>query len=662
MFSFLKILKKPRTQYEEYEIPRYPPFMKGVPAASVRQILDTQKELIDKIFNAAATNKEEFSSLYMSTIERFAGYVHLLPASQSHHHRGAGGLLRHSLEVGLWALQTADRMLLDIAQAPSQRREMEPRWQLAVFLAGLCHDAGKPVTDLVVTNSDRTSVWQPIQESLVSWIERSKITEYYLDWRDGRSKKHTALSSLMADRIITTDVFKWINQCNCGVELIVWMIESLASNPSPMNPIHDLVVKADQISVERDLRTLGVAMAGYELGVPVERHITDIMRRFVKEGVWLINEPGARLWKIEDYLYLVWPAAGEEIAQQVREDGIPGIPRTPDGILDMLVERQIAFVREDVAPGEDRLWKIAPAILNVTLSAVRLRDDALVSSLPIPSVTSSIVEQAPLSSLQDPIAPAPSSNDETIATTPPNTENTNTPQETNTKSKPKQKTKSTPALTTQSKPSVAEDAVEPRVILDGAVGEAFKALVQDMASGDKQWGVDVTLDENQHVLLRWPDAFSGYGLNPKSILDELSSRGWLWVDPMAPMKKITDAQFDGVFAKAIRIERDVSNELIRMIQFSETTNTSLNNTDDNQIATTNCSDCASDISLDELISAIKDLPITVQKDGSIVAEKSDIIRECRKSGLNMNYRLLSQIAKQNPEKILVDGPFLIFKI
>ncbi|KAA3419555.1 TraI domain-containing protein, partial [Streptococcus pneumoniae] len=33
-----------------------------------------------------------------------ARFAHLLPASQSHHHRGAGGLLRHSLEVGLWAL------------------------------------------------------------------------------------------------------------------------------------------------------------------------------------------------------------------------------------------------------------------------------------------------------------------------------------------------------------------------------------------------------------------------------------------------------------------------------------------------------------------------------------------------------------------------------
>lgn len=32
---------------------------------------------------------------------------------------------------------------------------MEPRWQLAVFLAALCHDAGKPVTDLTVTDKDR---------------------------------------------------------------------------------------------------------------------------------------------------------------------------------------------------------------------------------------------------------------------------------------------------------------------------------------------------------------------------------------------------------------------------------------------------------------------------------------------------------------------------
>ena len=179
MFSWLRrrTAEAPRTQavepiyqWSDDEIPRYPPFMKGLPAVPHAKLLETQAELIDRIANTAITTPKDFTRFYVPAIERFANYAHLLPASQSHHHRGAGGLLRHSLEVGLWALQSADKVLLDAAKTPSQRREMEPRWQFAVFAAALCHDAGKPVTDIVVTNRDRTTVWKPIKEDLYpSW-------------------------------------------------------------------------------------------------------------------------------------------------------------------------------------------------------------------------------------------------------------------------------------------------------------------------------------------------------------------------------------------------------------------------------------------------------------------------------------------------------------
>ncbi|MDR9091849.1 hypothetical protein FEP28_05450 [Burkholderia multivorans] len=564
--------REPVCRWSDDEIPRYPPFMKGLPAVPPGKLLETQAELIDRISDTAIALPAQFERYYLSAIERFARFAHLLPASQSHHHRGAGGLLRHSIEVGLWALQSADKVLLDAAKTPSQRREMEPRWQLAVFLAALCHDAGKPVTDLIVTNKDRTAIWKPIKEDLYTWAMKNGIEAYFLDWREGRARQHTALSNLIADRIIGAETLEWIEEG--GTELIVWLMESLTCNPSPTNLIHDLVIKADQTSVERDLKTLGVAMAGYDLGVPVERHLTDIMRRFIKEGVWLINEPGARLWNIGGNIYLVWPAAGEEIARQVREDGIPGIPRTPDGILDMLVERQIAFIREGAAPG-DRLWKIAPAILaekipDIKLPAIRLRDEAMVSSAPIPSVEGRIVNEQESDAHALTCAVTDHASEHTVtpeqAVSKPDADLPHTPQ-------PVGSAPSMPGVallsdaddTKATKTSGAKFRAcgQPTIVLDGAVGEALKALAQDLKSGDKRWGDDVVIDADQHVLLRWPDAFSGYGLTAKSILDELGSREWLWIDPMAPLKKVMEAQFGGDIAKAIRLTPEISQTLIR---------------------------------------------------------------------------------------------------
>lgn len=637
-------------QWREEDIPRYPPFMKGLPVVPPDKLLETQGELLERIANTAIATPDIFGCYYTPAIKRFAAFAHLLPASQSHHHRGAGGLLRHSIEVGLWALQSADKVLLDAAKNPSQRREMEPRWQLAVFLAALCHDAGKPVTDLTVTNRDGSSRWNPLTEDLYGWATGSRVDRYFLHWKEGRARSHTALSSLIGERIIGSEALAWIAEV--GTELVVWLMESLGANPSPANFIYDLVIKADQTSVERDLKTMGVAMAGYEIGVPVERHLTDIMRRFIKEGVWLVNEPGARLWNIGGNIYLVWPAAGEEIARQVREDGIPGIPRTPDGILDMLVERQLAFVREDAQPS-DRYWKIQPSCLSekipdIKLQAIRLRDEAMVSTIPIPQVEGRIVNDVSIRAQPHPpgenspadggwridpprkqggyqkdndaphrypdSAPPPegggfrlarwsdessagkkggkigdggqgqlrpdvaahpaaahaAQDDVSVDARQARTEEPSPPL-----AEPVERKASTPDAIPQPEASArthgraeSDRRDDPTVAdLTGAVGEALKALAHDLRTGDKQWGSDATVDASGQVFLRWPDAFAGYGLTPKSILDELATKGWLWIDPMAPLKKVLDTEMGGRTVKAIRLERDASQAVVREAGF-----------------------------------------------------------------------------------------------
>jgi conjugal transfer pilus assembly protein TraI len=563
------------------EIPRYPPFMKGLPVVFPEKLLETQKELLDRISNSAIATPEIFKKHYLSAIKRFASFSHLLPASQSHHHRGAGGLLRHAIEVGLWALQSADRVLLKSVISPKHRREMEPRWQLAVFLAALCHDAGKPVTDLTVTNKDRTSTWHPITDDLHVWATRNGINAYFLEWREGRGRQHTALSSLIAERIIGVESLAWIAEGE--TELVVWLMESLACNPGPTNLIYDLVIKADQTSVERDLKTLGVAMAGYDLGVPVERHLIDIMRRFVREGVWLVNQPGARLWNMEGHVYLVWPAAGEELARQIKEDGMPGMPRTPEGVLDMLTDRGMALVRMD-ARSEDRYWKIAPAVLaekipDIRLTAIRLRDEAMVSSVPLSSAAGRVINaemdasSLPASTVaevqhavEEIQSATPSSGTSELATT---SRDSDPPQNI---SRPGSPPKPSPVITcnqeVQPEPGLATEQAT-AIKLDGAIGEALKALAQDLKARDKKWGIDAIPDQDGHIYLRWPDAFAGYGLARKTVLDQLANRGWLVIDPMSPLKRTIPTEFRDGAHNAIRLGLEISKVLLLESEMSD---------------------------------------------------------------------------------------------
>lgn len=645
---------EPINAWDETEVPRYPPFMKGLPVVGIDRLLASQQELIDRIADSAMATPPLFRAHYLAATQRFAGFAHLLPASQSHHHRGAGGLLRHALEVGLWALQSADRVLMNTAISPHQRREMEPRWQLAVFLAGLCHDAGKPATDLVVTDKERTSTWHPIREDLHAWATRESISAYFLEWREGRGKQHTALSSLIADRIIGGATLSWIAEND--TEVVVWLMESLANNPGPTNPIHDLVRKADQTSVERDMRSFGVAMAGYELGVPVERHLADIMKRFVREGVWLVNVPGARLWHMDGHLYLVWPAGGEELARQVREEGIPGIPRTPDGLLDMLIERGMASLpggSTSVSSNPD-FWYIAPAILtekipDIKLRAIRLLNDGLVSTLPLPSVAGSLVGEGANTAHQ---AEDIAGSDEAAAAM-----------------KHEQVTENIGAETASpvGQVLIAPENALPELELDGAVGEALKALAQDVSSQDKQWGRDVMIDAQGLVWLRWPEAFTGYGLAPKQILEQLVAREWLLADPLTPLKKTAPKIFADATGNAIGLIPVLGRKFISLSGEPPTTMRASKSKNEPEAAASLKESSADDSaskssnpkrtdasvpSLDEVLVLLRSRGVIPGDDGYCRVTKKEVIAWLKEKGFKANYRHLWQWA-QEPGDVFV---------
>lgn len=522
-------------------IPRYPPFMEGLPVYAPAELLATQHELTGGIHNLIA-NTELLATHYNPAMLRLAAFVHLLPASQAHHHRGAGGMLRHSLEVGLWALQQTEGKLIRGVTTPQQRRVIEPRWRLAVFLAGICHDLGKVVTDLTVTDRANAQRWRPYNQGVHDWALSHDIENYFLHWQEGRGRHHTNVSSTLIDAVIAKESFDWIS--DGSTDVVIWLTESLNSNPGQANQIHDYVVRADQLSVERDLKTMGVAMAGYEIGVPVERYLTDIMRRLVREGVWRINEPSARVWNIDGMTYLVWPMAGEEIARRTNDEDIPGLPKTPDGILDMMVERGIACMREGDG---DPYFYIAPDVLTekiptLKLKSIRLRDQALISTMPIAPVAGRVI-----------------GGNEAIGSseTPVDAENPTPPQHLSSTSEPAASTGTENPAPLQHVSSTAESATHTTAgQLTGSVGEMLRVLIEDFRTGKKVLNDLAVHPEDGCLRLKWPNAFAGYGFTPKQILDSLTERGWM--EAGSEVAKVGEAEFASGVAKAIRLTRSIS--------------------------------------------------------------------------------------------------------
>ena len=162
------------------EIPRYPPFAKGLPAASVDRILASQSELLEALRHTLALSDRDYRAILVPVIARYAAFTHLLPASEAHHHLGAGGLFRHGLEVAHCAALAGEGILFGLGGSPRERKVQEPRWRLAVGLGGLLHDIGKPVSDLSVVDRAGTSQWNSYLESLTDLAGQNGIDRYFL--------------------------------------------------------------------------------------------------------------------------------------------------------------------------------------------------------------------------------------------------------------------------------------------------------------------------------------------------------------------------------------------------------------------------------------------------------------------------------------------------
>ncbi len=129
------------------------------------------------------TAADRWETFVQPVIARYAAFVHLIPASETHHHRGAGGLYRHGLEAAFHAARASRGVMVGLDRPRTEQRRLEPRLRVAAALGGLLHDAGKAIHDVSATDRDGRCTWSPIDADLGDV---------------GRGARHPALLSALA--------------------------------------------------------------------------------------------------------------------------------------------------------------------------------------------------------------------------------------------------------------------------------------------------------------------------------------------------------------------------------------------------------------------------------------------------------------------------------
>lgn len=364
----------PDFKHAEEDVPRYPPFDKGLPAISVDALIKSQQTLFDRISAAQLPYVEQ-------AVRNLAGYVHLLPATSSDFFCGAGGLYRLCLEIGFHSYVSSQGSVFTARDPAERRRELEAKWQLASFLAGLCCELSRAIVTSVVTN-DHGEQWLPF-EPITVWLKRTNSKRYFL--RPPKAAvvvmHDTAhLSGVLVNAIIPPEALQHITTDDRSILMamlssISRITDTYSAGPFPKNVRHvrDLVIQRDQLS---NPLTFGKPL----VGVHVEPYLINGMRHLVKNGQWKINQKLARVHVGPEGAFCFWTTGVQEVLTMLREEGAVGLPSDPRTLGELLMASGVFEPNE-----EGGLWwyiktPLSPTayeVVKLSSVALILEDEAL---------------------------------------------------------------------------------------------------------------------------------------------------------------------------------------------------------------------------------------------------------------------------------------------
>lgn len=352
--------------------PTYPPVDAGLQAVSVEEVIAPHADILTRLRDAYGAEPQTFDRDIGSVVERYAQFVHLLPATADGYFRGAGGLFRMGLEVAFFALQATDGAIFSGRQTITQRSALQPRWRYATFLAGLCAGVHCAFTHFVVTN-ERGREWPAYLLPLATWLREQKTKRYYVRWR-ARPAETQALGILAMTHIVSARTLQHLAEGNAIIvpSLIASVSAAVSREPSMLD---QLVRRALGLVIERELHASADRYRQPQLGSHLERYLMDAMRRLVAQQKWGANRRGSPLWYAQDGMFLLWPQAASDIVQLLEQDQVPGIPKAHQTIAEALAAADVI----ETSPDGSWLCDIFVADAATGSSAVKLTSPSLLA-------------------------------------------------------------------------------------------------------------------------------------------------------------------------------------------------------------------------------------------------------------------------------------------
>jgi conjugal transfer pilus assembly protein TraI len=373
----------------------------GFPALSINELLAQHTELIGRIKLCHGSDRATFDQCVLTLIERYARFVHQLPATPDNYFSAPGGLLRLGMEVAFFSLQGTDAHIFSGRSTISARRHLEPRWGLATFIAGLCSEAHRVLSHVIVTDGTG-AVWPGYLYPLSDWLTVQHADRYFLRWRP-HAVETRGLGLFALAQVVPPDVMQYLADDNSVIVPHLMASISGISVYRERNVLDELVRRSLALVIDRNLVANADRHGSPPYGSHLERYLVNALRHLASaNSSWQANREKSRVWLAADGLFLVWPHAAEDIQKLLDAEQLQGIPKTPATVMDVLLS---AGVFEPTASGQPT-WAIQPPGSKIKLEAVKLASAAILFAGMDPQPAPLAEKLTRMASVVTPVAPA----------------------------------------------------------------------------------------------------------------------------------------------------------------------------------------------------------------------------------------------------------------
>jgi len=308
-----------------------PEWLRVLSAEQLLTLVQASKAL-KEIYRQSRQSQILWERDLLPAIERYAEFVQLMPASESHHHAHAGGLLSHTIEMVLAAMTYRNAHLLPEGSAIEVIDHQRDHWTYVVFFAALLHDIAKPMTDLRIQwrcdGMADSLRWNAGSGSLAQITSGRQLPEYLVGFAPKSQRDYSAhakLAQLLLPSIAPQSALSFL----AGQPEALDVLQKYLSGQDKDSLVAKIVKRADQLSTKRALASGNRARFASARAVPLIDLLMQAISSMLRAGTSLpLNRTGAVGWVFEGAVWFVAKRLADLVRDWIKthepDEAIPG--------------------------------------------------------------------------------------------------------------------------------------------------------------------------------------------------------------------------------------------------------------------------------------------------------------------------------------------------